>query len=876
MADLVLSGTGDATGTVGALHIKTPSGTPYQGDFTASALAVTPPPSGFLFEDNGGGVAGPLDPAKWTYDVGGSSENGQLQNTYTNRVQNSGYDGIGNLYVRALRESFDAGDGIVKPYTSARIKTRGRFHFGPGTYVELRAKAAVGAGCWGGFWAIPESGDWPPEVDGAEVAAGSPEGPTYVHMNLHLGPNSAYDAGWAFSGAPNPSDLGTAFHTYGFYADQTKIDYYFDGTKVRTILKSSVPTQYGWIFDKGDLYLIINLAIGFAGGDPSNTAFPQEWTIDYIRASSGEPTTAVHPPLVTTGAATNVTSSSVKLTGSVDPQGALTYWQFEFGSTTSYGGLFPSTAGQLAAGQGAQSVNVDIASGLSPGTTYHYRLVGSNSAGTVHGTDGVFTTAAAGSGTQTFDDVTALLYSGGWKVANDVVKFGGSEHYADATGRTATLSIQTGANGKVRLYGAKASHHGIMTVKVDATTAVDVDCYAANRLETALLWESQVLASGEHTLVMTSSGRKNPVSTGIVIALDKVQVDDLTVLHPPTSPPPASNGLVDIGIGLTSYEPVTAFSAWSDQACVALGQVATAAEQWTFNWGGAVGEARTYQQNGRWVITDFSSIDYRFDAMRRAGINPAKMVCQLIPPVWCTGADDYDYSSTAYNASINDATHRTWLADYAEDVYTHLHQTFGLTALGFLNELKGYWAGSDWDWTRFMLDFNAIANRVRPLGAKMGGPYLILQPEQGAGGDVSWHSSYTNSTWHIPSSLTDKIVNFIANGNFDDLHVDLSMESSGHDYFSAAIGFCRDALQAAGRGDARIICAEHYGDWGSAGRFTDIVQRYANLGGNIIPFIWADSDPGVSVAPFNSSGQLTAFGNECVTIRGMTNPDIAN
>ena len=94
------------------------------------------------------------------------------------------------------------------------------------------------------------------------------------------------------------------------------------------------------------------------------------------------------PPVVTTNAATNVTNSAAMLNGAVNPNGVTTSVHFEYGLTTSYGS---STATHSYSGHTTQTVVANI-SGLSPNTTYHFRLVGTNSGGTRYGGDRIFTT----------------------------------------------------------------------------------------------------------------------------------------------------------------------------------------------------------------------------------------------------------------------------------------------------------------------------------------------------------------------------------------------------------------------------------------------------------------------------------------------------
>jgi hypothetical protein len=94
-------------------------------------------------------------------------------------------------------------------------------------------------------------------------------------------------------------------------------------------------------------------------------------------------------PISQTGAPTGVTGTSATLTGTVNPNGHATSWYFEYGTTTGYGA---KTSTQNAGSSvGARAVSVPIG-GLTPGTTYHVRLVATSSAGTGFGADATFAT----------------------------------------------------------------------------------------------------------------------------------------------------------------------------------------------------------------------------------------------------------------------------------------------------------------------------------------------------------------------------------------------------------------------------------------------------------------------------------------------------
>src|SRR5947209_19022793 len=105
--------------------------------------------------------------------------------------------------------------------------------------------------------------------------------------------------------------------------------------------------------------------------------------------AAAAPARAATVPAVSTQPATNVTTSSAQLHGTVNPHGAATTYSFQYGASTRYGS---QTASRLA-GSGSSTINVAAAiSGLAPGTTYHYRLVAHNASGTASGSDRALTT----------------------------------------------------------------------------------------------------------------------------------------------------------------------------------------------------------------------------------------------------------------------------------------------------------------------------------------------------------------------------------------------------------------------------------------------------------------------------------------------------
>jgi hypothetical protein len=106
--------------------------------------------------------------------------------------------------------------------------------------------------------------------------------------------------------------------------------------------------------------------------------------------ASGAP--GISGPGTNGGYTTNVTSNAAQLQGGVYPNGNDTRYWWEYGTTTAYGQQTPAT--DIGAGTNPVSVSDELP-GLTPGTTYHYRLVAQNSLGTEYGYDFTLTTPAA-------------------------------------------------------------------------------------------------------------------------------------------------------------------------------------------------------------------------------------------------------------------------------------------------------------------------------------------------------------------------------------------------------------------------------------------------------------------------------------------------
>jgi phosphodiesterase/alkaline phosphatase D-like protein len=104
-------------------------------------------------------------------------------------------------------------------------------------------------------------------------------------------------------------------------------------------------------------------------------------------------TTLPDTPTVLSAAASSLTQTAATLRASVNPNGGrVSACQFDYGASASYGSSVPCAA---LPGAGTSPVTVSATlGGLSANTTYHFRIVATNTGGTSPGLDQAFTTEA--------------------------------------------------------------------------------------------------------------------------------------------------------------------------------------------------------------------------------------------------------------------------------------------------------------------------------------------------------------------------------------------------------------------------------------------------------------------------------------------------
>ena len=244
--------------------------------------------------NNSTGAAIAPDGNVWGYDTGNSGFGNHELETYcawgattggcdtSNPNAYVGTDGMLHIVARKVSSSV---------YTSARLKSQGRFSFQYGR-LEFRARVPEAQGLWPAVWTLGNSiatAGWPASgeqdilervsaAQAPDVNIGSIHGTGFTGTNLgttYQFPSGTTAADW---------------HVYGMIWKPGSVAYYVDNPAAPyvTYKTTDIAGLSGavWPFDNGQSnFLIVNLAVGgdWPGAPDGTTPFPAEMDIDYIR-----------------------------------------------------------------------------------------------------------------------------------------------------------------------------------------------------------------------------------------------------------------------------------------------------------------------------------------------------------------------------------------------------------------------------------------------------------------------------------------------------------------------------------------------------------------------------------------------------------------
>jgi beta-glucanase (GH16 family) len=226
----------------------------------------------------------PVDTSKWVRESGGNGWGNQELEYYTTRPENAFQQG-GNLVIKVLQEKYTGGDGVTRDYTSARMKTLGKFSQKYGRF-EARIKIPQGQGIWPAFWMLGVDIDkigWPKggEIDIMESIG---KEPATVHGTIH-GPGYSGDKGIGFSyNLPPDQHFADDFHLYAVEWESKAIRFYVDDHLYATLTPADLPKGTKWVYAH-PFFMLLNVAVGggWPGSPDATTVFPQTMLVDYVR-----------------------------------------------------------------------------------------------------------------------------------------------------------------------------------------------------------------------------------------------------------------------------------------------------------------------------------------------------------------------------------------------------------------------------------------------------------------------------------------------------------------------------------------------------------------------------------------------------------------
>jgi beta-glucanase (GH16 family) len=236
-------------------------------------------------------VDGRPNPANWTYETG-FVRNEELQWYQPGNATCAN----GLLVITARRERVsdprhppDAPAWAKRrphaDYTSASLMTRGLHQWRYGRF-EMRARIDTRSGLWPVFWTLGVAGDWPHggEIDIMEYYQNT------LLANAFWGSKEKWVPVSSINRFPldrfNDPAWSARFHVWRMDWDERSIQFYLDEEPLCQVDLEKTFNQ-----DEGRQnplrmphYLLLSLAVGgVSGGDPSATAFPAKFEVDYVR-----------------------------------------------------------------------------------------------------------------------------------------------------------------------------------------------------------------------------------------------------------------------------------------------------------------------------------------------------------------------------------------------------------------------------------------------------------------------------------------------------------------------------------------------------------------------------------------------------------------
>ena len=234
---------------------------------------------------------GAIDTSKWDFEEG-FVRNQELQWYQSeNAFQEDGYLVIEGREEQRPNPNYEPGSTSWKTsretieYTSSSLRTRGLFSWQYGRLV-VRAKVTNHTGTWPAIWTLGIDCQWPSngEVDVMENYGGD------ILANFAWGTNQDWSPNWDSSRLSVESldpDWSNRFHIWELEWDADRMVIYLDGNELNSVSLSTTINGSSACAGQNPFqqphYLLLNLALGGAGGSVDSLSFPTRYLVDYVR-----------------------------------------------------------------------------------------------------------------------------------------------------------------------------------------------------------------------------------------------------------------------------------------------------------------------------------------------------------------------------------------------------------------------------------------------------------------------------------------------------------------------------------------------------------------------------------------------------------------
>lgn len=257
-----------------------------------SAAALTPNGYELVWQDEFD-LNGKPDSTNWSYEYGFRRNNELQWYQPENANVRDGLLVIDGKREKVENEFFDPSSEDWRKnreyadYTSASINTNGKKTFQYGI-IEVRARIDTARGMWPAIWTLGITKGWPAngEIDIME------------YYRVQGQPTILANAAWAHESKRAEWDERKVpfshflekdpnwpekFHVWKMDWTEAYIRLYLDDELLNEVDLSQTLNPDGFNPFHQPHYILLNLAIGSNGGDPSATEFPGKYEVDYIR-----------------------------------------------------------------------------------------------------------------------------------------------------------------------------------------------------------------------------------------------------------------------------------------------------------------------------------------------------------------------------------------------------------------------------------------------------------------------------------------------------------------------------------------------------------------------------------------------------------------